>query len=75
MATHELATFFVAALCFAGACGLTGLMLSQHWRELQRSSPAFMQARINFALKILPASMLLVIAILLLAIGLFSQGS
>jgi hypothetical protein len=75
MMTHELATFLVAALCFAGACGLMGFTLSQHWRELQRSSPAFVQARINFALKILPASMLLVIAILLLAIGLFSQGS
>jgi hypothetical protein len=75
MMSHELATFLVAALCFAGACGLTGFMLSQHWHELQRSSPAFVQARINFALKILPASMLLVIAILMLAIGLFSQGS
>ncbi len=75
MMTHELATFLVAAFCFAGACGLTGFMLFEHWHELQRSSPAFVQARINFALKILPASILLLIAILLLAIGLFSQGS
>ncbi len=75
MVNHELATFFIAALCFAGGCGLVGYRLSQQWHDLQRSSPAYLQARLNFIVQVIPASLLLAIALLLLAIGLFSHGT
>jgi cell division protein FtsX len=73
--THELATFLIAALCFVSGCGLVGYRLSQQWPKLQHSSPTYLQARLSFLVKIIPASLLLAIAMLLLAIGLFSHGT
>jgi hypothetical protein len=74
MALHLLATYLMAALCLVSGIGLAGFHLFQNWRELQSSSPAYLQARRNFALKILPASLLLAAGLLLFVMAGFFQG-
>jgi hypothetical protein len=74
MAAHELATYLVAALCFVGGCGLAGYYLFQSWHDLQSSSPAYLEARRNMVLKLLPACLLLAAAVLLFVMAGFFQG-
>jgi len=65
MEPHILATDLVAALCFMGGSGLAGLYLFQNWHDLQPSTPGYLHARRNLAVKLLPAAILLVAGLLL----------